>query len=63
MSDDLIQAYDADTGHPVRHLVPRAWIGHPILGRGYTDQPPDTGAADESVPSGTDQTPADPRRK
>lgn len=39
----LIDAYDTRTG--LKRRVPRAWVGHPKLGRHLSAEPPTTAAA------------------
>lgn len=39
MNDSHVIAYDTRTGKRLEHPVPRAWLGHPVLGQGITDSP------------------------
>lgn len=45
----LIDAYDTRTGK--RHVIPDHWLEHPVLGRGYSIDPPP--AAPEVAPPAT----------
>lgn len=55
MTEPHVHAYDTRTGE--QRLVPRAWIGHPVLGAHLSLLPPAVGGKRTTKPPAAGETP------